>query len=413
LSIKIKVNHLTCMKREEDIDFISLLQDERFIYLVKNSFDLDDQVSFIEQHYSCDREEILYAIDFFKANLTEQKRLSEEDTALLFQQIKESSETNNGRVRKFVSHRLWKAAAAIVLIFGGAITYYYSSQKDPLEKFAMNQTVATDDAVLVLSDGSKYKLNEDDSKIEYSQDGGNVVVRNKREQDEELRNKQDDSGPVINQIVVPAGHRHSISLSDGTLVVLNSGSKLVFPAEFSGKTRDVYLIGEGYFEVSKNANKPFIVKTEKINVRVLGTKFNISAYADEKVTSTVLVEGSVSVIENGKLLGNAVRKLSPQQGYFYSSETSSSEIKQVDVADYVSWKDGLFRFKDRTLRDVVLRVRKYYNKSILIEGDKLAGTLISGKLVLTDDIDVILNYLTKTLEVRQELQKDGSYIIKE
>ena len=81
--------------------------------------------------------------------------------------------------------------------------------------------------------------------------------------------------------------------------------------------------------------------------------------------------------------------------------------------DYISWKDGLFRFKDQPLRDVVLRVSKYYNKNILIEGDKLASTLISGKLVLTDNIDVLMNYLTKTLEVRHELQKDGSYIIKE
>ena len=283
----------------------------------------------------------------------------------------------------------------------------------PQQKFATAETPLSNDAVLILSDGSKYKLEEHDSKIEYSSDGGNIVVRNKREQDDELKNKQDANGPVINQIIVPAGHRHTVALSDGTLVVLNSGSKLVFPAEFSNKTRDVYLIGEGYFEVSKNPNKPFIVKTEKINVRVLGTKFNISAYADESITSAVLVEGSVSVIQNGKLIGNTAKKLSPQQGYFYCSSASLAEIKQVDVMDYISWKDGLFRFKDQPLRDVVLRVNKYYNKNILIEGDKLASTLISGKLVLTDNIDVLMNYLTKTLEVRHELQKDGSYIIKE
>lgn len=402
------------MKRENEIDFISLLQDETFLDLVKGTLNREDQLDFLEQKYLGDREIIAYAVEFIKANLAEQKQIHADEAAQMLKSIKESTVRRRGTMlRSFFSHSAWKVAAVVVLVFASSIVIYQQINKDTLSSFVAKQAVAGDEAVLILSDGSKYRLDEDDSKIEYSTDGGSVVVRNKREQDEKLKNNNAGDA-LINQIIVPAGHRHAVSLSDGTMVMLNSGSKLVFPADFVEKTREVYLVGEGYFEVSKNPQKPFIVKTDKMDIRVLGTKFNISAYADEKVTSAVLVEGSVSiVVQDGRFLGNTTKKLIPNQGYFYSSETSMSEIKQVDVADYVSWKDGLFRFKDQPLHNVVQRVSKYYNKNILIEGNKLSETLISGKLVLTDDISVLLNYLTKTLEVRYEFKEDGTYVIKE
>ncbi len=402
------------MKKENEIDFIFLLQDKTFLDLVKSSLKLEDQLDFLVKKYPGKREDIAYALEFIKANLDEQKRIQEDEAAQMLKSIKEFAIQK----RRTISHRsflqsAWKVAAVLVLVFASSIVLYQQINKDTLSNFVAKEAVTGNEAVLILSDGSKYKLDEDDSKIEYSADGGNVVVRNKREQDEKLKNSH-TNGALINQINVPAGHRHVISLSDGTMVVLNSGSKLVFPADFTEKTREVYLVGEGYFEVSKNPQKPFIVKTDKMDIRVLGTKFNVSAYGDEKVTSAVLVEGSVSiVVQDGRFLGNTTKKLTPNQGYFYSSEISASEIKQVDVADYVSWKDGLFRFKDQPLHNVVQRVSKYYNKSILIEGNKLPETLISGKLVLTDDISVLMNYLTKTLEVRYEVKEDGTYLIKE
>lgn len=402
------------MKKENDIDLISLLQDETFLDMVKGSLDLENQLDFLEQQYPGNREAIVYALEFIKANLSEQKKIQADQAAQMLQNIKDYSiQKQRGTFHRIFSYEIWKVAAIIAVVFASSIVIYQQLNKNTLERFATKETIAGNEAVLILSDGSKYKLDEDDSKIEYSTDGSSVVVRNKREQDENLKNIQDASGAVINQIIVPPGHRHMVSLSDGTTVVLNSGSKLVFPADFVEKVREVYLVGEGYFEVSKNPQRPFVVKTDKINIQVLGTKFNISAYADEKETSTVLVEGSVSVSLNGKLLNNAAKKLIPNQGYFYSSETSMPEIKQVDVADYTSWKDGLFRFKDQPLRNVILRVCKYYNKSILVEGDKLPETLISGKLVLTDDLSVLVDYLAKTLEARYELKEDGTYVIKE
>ena len=402
------------MERENDIDFISLLQDQTFLDLVKESIDFENQLDFLEQKYPGKRDVIVYAVEFIKVNLSEQKKIHADDVAQMLQDIRNFSDRKRkGMFRRILTHNAWKVAAAIAIVFACSILIYQQFNKDTLKNFASRETVFEDEAVLILSDGSKYKLNEYDSKIEYSADGGNIVVRNKRDNDEKLENAQRSNKSEINQMIVPYGHRHSILLSDGTQVKLNSGSKLVFPAEFSGKTREVYLIGEGYFEVSKNEDKPFIVKTERISIKVLGTEFNVSAYADEQVTSAVLVKGSVSVSPNGKIIGNTGGKLTPEQGFFYFSETSTSEIKQVDVADYTSWKDGLLRFKDQPLSVVVQRVRKYYNKTILIEGERMPATLISGKLVLTDDIESLLHYLSKTLEATYEIKDDGTYLIKE
>jgi transmembrane sensor len=403
------------MKEENEIDFISLLEDESFVKMVRDTFDLQDQIAFIEREYPKYRAELItFAVDFIKANVSEQKRMSAEDADQILQNIINHTKIKKGtEIRHFVFNHFWKAAAVIVLVVGSSVLYYRYQAKDPLKSFALQETAVQDEAVLILSDGSRHKIDEDDSKIEYSNTGNEVVVRNKREKDQKLANQQDSKEPVINQIIVPFGHRHSVTLSDGTQVDLNSGSKLVFPAEFSGKTREVYLIGEGFFDVRKNEKVPFIVKTDHINIQVLGTRFNISAYADENVTSAVLAEGSITIFQTNKIIKNTLTKLVPGQGCFYSSATSTSIVKQVDLADYISWKDGLFRFKDQPLINVVQRVRKYYNKNITIEGDKLSSTLISGKLVLTDDITSTMNYLAKTLEARYEVTTKGTYVIKQ
>jgi len=218
---------------------------------------------------------------------------------------------------------------------------------------------------------------------------------------------------VINQIVVPFGRRHSITLSDGTQIHLNSGSKLVFPAEFKGNTREVYLKGEGYFEVEKNPAKPFIVKTDHLDIKVLGTVFNISAYGDDQTVSAVLVEGKVNVTQKNKLFRNVEYILQPGQGCFYSLTSDKSEVKKVNLADFILWKDGLYQFHNRPLKQIVEMVKKYYNISITIENEKIANTIISGKLVLSDDSNEVMDYLAKTLEAKYTKTDQSTFRIME
>ena len=137
---------------------------------------------------------------------------------------------------------------------------------------------------------------------------------------------QDSIEIRYNRLVVPRGADFSFELPDGTFIVLNSESVLRFPVQFAADNRTVYLEGEAYFEVTKNENSPFKVITGERKVTVLGTKFNISSYSDDPNWSTTLVEGKVSVSDNGKL-----HVLHPSEQYIVDNQTGKAEVKQIDV----------------------------------------------------------------------------------
>jgi len=401
------------MRKENDIDFVSLLQNETFLNLVMDTYGLVNQLDVLDKEFPGQREAIAYAVEFVNANISDQKTMQPNDVTAIWHNIKEySSQNRRFTFNQFISHDFWKVAAVFIFVLASSIFTYQLHTKDSLEEIAATKTVVNDqEALIILSDGSTHKLSEKDSLIEYSANGGEIIVKNDK-QEERLENLNNSKTETINQIIVPFGRRHSIILSDGTRVQLNSGSRLVFPAEFSDKNREVYLKGEGYFEVFKNPNKPFIVKTDFVDIKVLGTVFNISAYEDEQIASTVLVEGKVVVSQKSKLFGLTEKNLSPGQGCFYSSATKTSDIRNVNLYDYISWKDGIFIFKDKALINVVSRLEKYYHKKILIEGVILPNTLISGKLVLSDNIDEVIQYLAKTMEARYEKNEKGVLIIK-
>jgi hypothetical protein len=402
------------MRKENDIDFVSLLQDETFLSLVKNTNCAVNQLDILEKEFPEQKEAIAYAVEFLNANLSDQITMQPKDVSAIWHNIKEYSGQSRKLIsHQFISHEFWKVAAVLIFVFASSVFTYQLLKKDSLDEIAATKTIGNDEeAMIILSDGSTHKLSAKDSLVEYSSNGGEVVVKNDQKE-ERLENLNNSKNATINQIIVPFGHRHQIILSDGTRVQLNSGSRLVFPAEFSEKIREVYLKGEGYFEVSKNPTKPFIVKTDFVDIKVLGTVFNISAYEDDKIATAVLVEGKVVVLQKNILFGSTEKNLSPGQGCFYSSATKTSDIRNVNIYDYVSWKDGVFLFKDKALINVISRLEKYYHKKILIEGGVLPNTLISGKLVLSDNIEDVIQYLAKTMETRYGKDENGVFMIKE
>src|SRR5690606_18205210 len=139
---------------------------------------------------------------------------------------------------------------------------------------------------------------------------------------------------------IPRGGQYRITLPDGTMVWLNSETKLIFPTRFVGKERKVKLIGEAYFEVAKNINQPFIVESRGMEVLVTGTEFNVSAYEGASESFTTLIEGSVEIHNNGK---ESIR-LTPGQQAYQRAGSMDIQKRQVDVNAIVSWKKGYFSF---------------------------------------------------------------------
>lgn len=401
------------MQKNTDYNaFISFLQDDTFVQRIKNCENPEDLLTeLLKENPDC-TDSVHLAFEFVQLNRSKSTEMDPEEYSnnleIIQLQLNKHSSTHFYRILPLY-FRI-SAIALIILSIGSLVLYNQLSTKDSLSSFAKTQVVDHNQAMIVLSDGTTQILKDNGSTIDYKSSDGKVILRNDQ-QEEQIENSAAEKETVLNQVVIPFGQRHKILLSDGTLVQLNAGSKLTFPAAFSGKTREVYLSGEAFFEVSKNPKIPFVVNTDHLNIKVLGTTFNVTAYQDEQYTTAVLVEGSVNVAQTG--MASKAYILAPGQGCIYSNIDNSSQVRNVDVDDYILWKDGLYNFKNMPLSDLVSRVRKYYNISVQIENEKLASTSVTGKLVFSDDPNRVMIYLAKTMEGSFEETNEGVYILKQ
>ena len=201
-----------------------------------------------------------------------------------------------------------------------------------------------------------------------------------------------EKGNHMNVLSVPKGRHSSLILPDGTKVWVNSGTVLQFPEIFEKDKRLIYVEGEVYLEVTKDASCPFYVKTNQMEIRVLGTSFGIVAYKDENFQSVVLKEGSVAV--EGYKSGKQIIK--PND--LLVLENGQMSVSQVNVYDYISWIDGILQFREKNLGEVLRSISRYYRVQFSYPPD-IEQVKCSGKLVLFDNMDQVLQTLQKTLSV--------------
>ncbi|RYY06564.1 MAG: DUF4974 domain-containing protein [Sphingobacteriaceae bacterium] len=167
-----------------------------------------------------------------------------------------------------------------------------------------------------------------------------------------------------NTITVPKGGQYQLSLSDGTQVYLNSESALTYPVAFSGNKRSVVLTGEAYFEVTKNAHLPFLVDVNgKQKIEVLGTHFNVEAYADENVINTTLLEGSVKIAtaQNETILKPGQIAINKNKQFL--------KVKQANLEEVMAWKNGLFIFNNESIVSIMKKISRWYNVDVAYEGN--------------------------------------------
>lgn len=247
---------------------------------------------------------------------------------------------------------------------------------------------------------AKEQLNlDEDAFIRYSKEG-KVAVNSQVIKEEKVKDEQE-----YNQLIVPSGKRARIELSDGTRLVVNSQSKVVYPRRFKGDIRKIYTQGEVFLEVAHDKKHPFIVESEDFKLRVLGTKFNISNYRGS-ATNIVLVEGSVEVTDKNEKKA----QLAPHD-LLNIAEGSIVCQKQVDVAEYISWIDGIMLLNGNTLSQIIQKLSIYYGVSI--QCDPLVGSeKVYGKLDLKDDIDEVIECIQQTLPFTIEKRDTSIYLNK-
>lgn len=281
------------------------------------------------------------------------------------------------RSRKLV----WLGAAAALVLAAVFSVVVIGMRQSELRQFGSK--MATIDAGtntrLMLTPQQNIEISDNESAIAYDAGSRAVTI----EESGTTRQANLTDAGRYNTLLVPYGKRSRIKLSDNTVVWLNSGSRLVYPVTFGKKQREVYLSGEALFEVDHQPERPFVVMTGRMDVKVLGTTFNLSAYDDDSLVSTVLVQGSVELIHRSMVPGmRKSGKIVPGTCAEYDARRNTLSRSVVDPALYTSWKDGYFVFEKRTLSEISKKLARYYAVRIEFEDKKLADETFSGRLDL-------------------------------
>jgi ferric-dicitrate binding protein FerR (iron transport regulator) len=211
--------------------------------------------------------------------------------------------------------------------------------------------------------------------------------------------------PVASDLLleVPRGGEYHLTLADGTGVWLNSDTRLRFPFPFAARAREVYLEGEAYFEVRRDEERPFIVRTGAGAVNVLGTSFNISAYPENSDMVTTLVEGSVEVAVAGSL----TRLVPGQQAAWRRGEIT---VREVDVASCTSWIKGVFEFEDTSLREILTYLARWYNVSFEFAGEEVAGLRFTGGAKKYLPLEEFLTVIERSCEVKFSMKESVIHV---
>lgn len=265
---------------------------------------------------------------------------------------------------------------------------------------------------LVLSDTHHIEIAEDHSAISYSSTGEHVQIGKEHAISQKTSHQEQI---VFNTLIVPFGKRSEIMLSDGSKVWLNSGSKLVFPAQFDAGKREVYLEGEAVFEVAHRQKQPFLVKTGHQEIEVLGTVFNVSNYKDDHAIYTVLQSGSIQIrlTDAGLFKSQKPIKIAPGTMAIFDRNEKAIKTEAVATEPYFSWRDGIFIFKNDALKSIMKKIARYYNVEVVINDKNLANETFSGYLDVKENIEHVMQTIkaTQSSAFDYELTQDNQLII--
>jgi ferric-dicitrate binding protein FerR (iron transport regulator) len=213
---------------------------------------------------------------------------------------------------------------------------------------------------------------------------------------------------VYNEMVVPYGKRFQVTLSDGTQVHLNSGTSFKFPVKFiAGRERKVFLKGEAFFDVVKNKKDAFVINSKDIDIKVLGTKFNVSYYTEDEEINTVLVTGSVQIYESSK--PSFTKKIQPGQMASWNKEQKNIYIEDVDIDLHTAWMEGRLILRKTPFKVIRKKLERYYNVSI-INHNELLDRLYYNINFDNETIEQVLKTLNENFDIDYRIN-DNTIII--
>lgn len=296
----------------------------------------------------------------------------------------------------------WSKVAAVILFLTGLAWYLKTTFTTTATKEIIAESAVpgrNNKAVLILSNGIQLVLdNPGDTLLK---EFGGVDIRNKP--GELLSYDEHGNSTItektINKLLVPAGTRYNLQLSDGTRVWMNSVSQLEYPVVFGKSERRIILTGEAFFEVTKDNKRPFIIEANGNEIKVLGTSFNVSAYESDMQMKTTLVEGAVEITSSQ----GQVFKLAPSQMASINNRNQSVVIETVDTRYFTSWKDGILYFDNLPLIELTTRLERWYDVEIHFKSEKAKQLHFSGAMENSRNIQFLLNLISQTTHVKFEI----------
>ena len=333
-----------------------------------------------------------------------QSRLETEIDKLAGQDEYENKTERRG---PYFLHASWmRYAAAIVLILTGIAVYIFSRPSSPTTGVVQHApspvhidiTAGYNRAVLTLANGRKVEL---DSAVPVTIRDGELSIENNNG---ELVYGSEGKA-AMNSMVTPKGGQYKLMLADGTKVWLNAASSISFPTAFTGPERRVAITGEAYFEVAKNPSMPFIVSVvsmpdaaDSMEVRVLGTHFNINAYPDEGIVRTTVTEGLVMASKSKREM-----KIAPGEQASVAVSSAIFEKSHPDMEEVLAWKNGKFKFSNTGVASLMRQIARWYDVDIQYEGD-LSSIHFSGEISRKDNVENLLEILESEGRVKFTIQ---------
>ena len=326
------------------------------------------------------------------------------DTSRRWIQLKEEMDKTSRKRRLLL--RVWKSVAAVfvVAVAGGLLYWQITDSARPVEEQVLVAQIRPGETQAVLITGKGQQLLLQGLKDTCLDITGNETLKISKDGSLEYSLSALSRMPEWHTLQVPRGGEYKIVLDDGTEIWLNSASELKYPAHFVGNERRVCLVGEAYFQVARNEAAPFIVETRDLDVKVLGTSFNVSAYEDEENSHATLVEGRVEV--NDKINGEKVTLTPGEQALLQGKEMV---VREVNTKLYSMWRLDRFTFASEDMEGVIRKLSRWYNVNFFFSNSSMKQKRFTGSLPKYSDISQVLKMIEMTTDIK--FQVKGNTII--
>lgn len=391
-------------KEKKSKGYINILNDDKFVeWRLLKTDELNRYWEEFIKNYPEKEEDLNTAIQMFKAVRINKRSLPAEVKERIYNNIILKGKKKKNFRNRFLIYA--STAACLAILCAGAILFYIQNSETDKEKLLQanasgiitGESLPHTDIKLITAD--EVITLEQDAQLALADDGRSLVIEN-----EASTVKKQLKEDIINKLIVPAGKRTTVVLADGSKVWLNSSSELEFPHKFTGNTRNITVKGEIYIEVAPMGDKPFYVHTPKFDVRVHGTKFNVTAYDDNDSQSVVLVEGKVEV----NTTDIASTFLDPKEMFSLTAQGIEKSI--VDVDEYISWKDGILIFNQTSVSEILKKIGRYYNVEFKQDEIPLLRKTCTGKLFLSENLDDVMESLSVLSSTTYYRENEKIYI---